>query len=82
MSTWTQRFAVAVERHRKRRAFARIRAHMAFFGVDVRDLTDEQIEESHRLAAEAIRQTGISAEEMARGFQRMAEVLAEYEGSR
>jgi hypothetical protein len=49
------------ERRKKKKVIANIKAHMLFFGYDILDMTDEEIEEGTRRHCEALGKTGVSA---------------------
>lgn len=57
----------------RRRAFRSIRGHLAFFGFDTSQMTDEEIEQAvvnlGRVAATA----GVSAEQAVRAFRALGE---------
>lgn len=66
--TWRGRWRAWRMRRATRRAAMDIRRHMAALGQPIWDLTDQEIEEGLRRAAQIVAATGISAEEACRGL--------------
>lgn len=56
-----QRLVMWFELRKKKKIIANIKAHMLFFGYDILDMTDEEIEEGTRRHCEALGKTGVSA---------------------
>jgi hypothetical protein len=54
---------------RRRRALGSIRESLAFFGHDVSDMSDEEIEAGVRRSAEAARRTGVTVEQAVEGLR-------------
>lgn len=72
---WYHRLVRRWRDHRKRQSLRAIREHMAFFGYDVSDLSDEEIEKGVAEYGKRIAKCGLSAEEVTIGLQRISNVL-------
>lgn len=54
---------------------------MAFFGYDVSDISDEEIEERSRIIAQTAATCGISAKEAAVGIQNICRAMSRHDSS-
>lgn len=73
---WMRRLVRGWRARKKARTIARLRAHMAFFGYDVSNLSDEEIEEGVRSIAAKVSACGISAKEAAEGLQAVSKAMS------
>jgi hypothetical protein len=60
---------------RKRRAMRMLRDNAAFFGVDLNNLSDEEIEKSVVAATKALPTLGLSMEEADEAFRRFGRAM-------
>lgn len=63
------------EEQQERLSIARLRAHLAFFGHDVSDMTDDEIKEGMINMGKLMSQTGLSLEEVERASVTMCKIL-------
>lgn len=67
--TWLRAYAKAItDEERERLVVAQLRVHLYALGMDVSDLTDDQIEEGTIRFAELVAATGLTMEEAARNI--------------
>ena len=71
------KFVMWFERRKKKKAIDSIRATMFLCGYDVSDMTDEEIEEGVNEMAKLPAQTGVSAEQAAKGLRMVINGLEE-----
>lgn len=60
---------------RKKRAIARIRREMAWWGHDMSNMSDEEIEAGVICFSKAVVQVGVTASEMAKGLTAISRAL-------
>ncbi|MCK5614358.1 hypothetical protein KAR91_71490 [Candidatus Pacearchaeota archaeon] len=60
---------------KRRKQIESLKAHMLFFGCDISDMTDEEIEEGVIKTAEMFGKAGVTTKEAAEGLRRLSSGL-------
>ena len=67
-----QRFVVWYDHRKKKKAINNLRANMLFFGYDVSDMTDEEIETGVKKASELFGKAGVTSQQAADGLKMLS----------
>ena len=57
------KFVMWFARRKKKKAIENLKAHMLFFGYDISDMTDEEIEEGLTRISEMVSKTGVTTKQ-------------------
>lgn len=71
-----------LEQRKRRKVFKSLRGHMKFFGFDMSEITDEEIEEGAIRTAKMMRLVGVTVQEASDALKRLAVLKVKPEKSR